>query len=117
MEQNSIFELVDTEIKATITKKWTIQIHEPELQRELGSIVWVIDTMTLSGELIETVYRSRGGYELNYDNCSADAMEALEQYLDELFENGITYPDKQVESIFSHIKTDVQNSRLDSTQR
>ena len=97
MEQNGIFELVDTEIKPTITKKWTVQIHHPELQSELGNIVFVIDTMTLSGEVIETVYRSRGGYELNYDNCSADAMEALEQYLDELFENGVMYPEKEAQ--------------------
>jgi hypothetical protein len=97
MEQNGIFELVDTEIKPTITKKWTIQIHDPELKSELGSIVFVIDTMTLSGEVIETVYRSKNGYELNYDNCSADAMEVLEQYLDELFENGVMYPEKEAQ--------------------
>lgn len=117
MEQNGIFELVDTEIKPTITKKWTIQIHDPELQSELGNIVFVIDTMSMSGEVIETVYRSRSGYELNYDTCSSDAMEALEQYLDELFENGVTYSEKQVSTIFSHIQTDVQNSKLDGTQR
>lgn len=95
MEQNSIFELVDTEIKPTITKKWTVQIHDSELQMELGSIVFVIDTMTTSGEVIDTVYRSRSGYEITYDNCSADAIEALEQYLDELFENGVMYPEKE----------------------
>ena len=78
------FEVLKSETTKTITVQTTLQITDPELQRELGSVVHIIDTINAeTGSPIESVYRSNHGYELNYDNCASWALERLYDFVNE----------------------------------
>jgi hypothetical protein len=79
------FEVLKSETTKTITVHTTLQItDDPELQQELGSVVHIIDTINAeTGNLIESVYRSSHGYELDYDTCASWALEQLYDFVNE----------------------------------
>jgi carbamoylphosphate synthase large subunit len=79
------FEILKSETVKTITVLTILQITDPELQRELGSIVHIIDTINAeTGSPIESVYRNKDGYELNYDTCESWAIEKLWDFVEDI---------------------------------